>query len=237
MAKEKEAYYFSHDANARNDEKTVALRMKHNWTGYGLYWAIIEKLRESTEYKLSTDYNLISFDLRADVALIKSIVTEFDLFVITKDGKSFYSESLLRRMEKKEEKSKKARESAMKRWGKNESNAKAMRTHSDGNAIKGKESKVNKRKDSKSASAPPKSLSERKIEFYNSLKQYVPKYGKEMVREFYDYWTEHGERDRKMKFEKEKTFGVSKRLVRWKKNESKFNGGGGDNIIEADLLE
>jgi len=34
----KEAYYFSHDSNARQDEKIIKLRMKLGWEGYGLYW-------------------------------------------------------------------------------------------------------------------------------------------------------------------------------------------------------
>jgi hypothetical protein len=36
-----------------------------------------------------------------------------------------------------------------------------------------------------------------------------------MLREFYDYWSEHGEKDKKMRFEKEKTFGIEQRLRTW----------------------
>lgn len=109
--------------------------MKHDWKGYGLYWALIEKLRDSTCYKLSLDYNVISYDLRADSAIIKSIINDFGLFTVEQD--CFYSESLMRRMTIKDEKSEKARESANKRW----SDANAKRTHSKGNASKGKKSK------------------------------------------------------------------------------------------------
>ena len=35
---------------------------------------------------------------------------------------------------------------------------------------------------------------------------------------FFDFWTEHGDNDRKMKFEKQKSFDVSKRLATWKGN-------------------
>lgn len=143
----KEAYYFSHDSNARHDEKIVDLRMKHAWEGYGIYWAIIEKLRDSPEYKLSTNFNLLAFDLRTSNDLIKSIVTGFGLFTI--DGDYFYSDSLKKRMLAREGKSEKARKAANKRWkntpenmpNKSERNADAMQTHSDSNAIKGKEKK------------------------------------------------------------------------------------------------
>ena len=44
-----------------------------------------------------------------------------------------------------------------------------------------------------------------------------------MCTEFYKYWTEHGEKDKKMRFEKEKSFGIKQRLDRWKSNKSKFS--------------
>ncbi len=48
-----------------------------------------------------------------------------------------------------------------------------------------------------------------------SLSIYVNEYPKKMLREFYDYWTEHGVKDKKMRFEKEKTFGIEQRLRTW----------------------
>ena len=50
--------YFPHDSDARSDDKIIALRIKHKWEGYGLYWALIEKLRESKNYTLKADYNV-----------------------------------------------------------------------------------------------------------------------------------------------------------------------------------
>lgn len=79
-------------------------------------------------------------------------------------------------------------------------------------AIRGDERKEEKRK----------SIEERKSEFYKLLSTHVSVYGKEMVREFYDHWTEHGPRDKKMKFEKEKSFDPVKRLATWKRNEKRF---------------
>jgi hypothetical protein len=152
----KEAYYFSHDSNARNDEKIIALRIKYEWKGYGLFWAIIEKLRDSTNYMCIKDYNLVAFDLRVDASLIKSIVEDFGLFVFTECGKYFYSERLQQSMEFKESKSKKAAENASKRWEKSVNDANAMQTQCDGNAdvkignaIKEKKRKENIVKESK----------------------------------------------------------------------------------------
>ena len=35
------ANYFSHDSNARNDEKVIRLRMKHGAAGYGVYFMLL----------------------------------------------------------------------------------------------------------------------------------------------------------------------------------------------------
>jgi hypothetical protein len=59
------------------------------------------------------------------------------------------------------------------------------------------------------------SIEERKSKFYVSLSLFVNEYPKKMLREFYDYWTEHGVKDKKLRFEKEKTFGIEQRLRTW----------------------
>jgi hypothetical protein len=68
-----------------------------------------------------------------------------------------------------------------------------------------------------------KDINKRKQEFASDLTSFVEKYGKVMIREFYDYWTEHGERDKKMRFEKEKSFNLELRLERWNKNVQERN--------------
>ena len=59
------------------------------------------------------------------------------------------------------------------------------------------------------------SIEERKSKFYAALSVYVDEYPKKMLRDFYDYWSEHGEKDKKLRFEKEKTFGIEQRLRTW----------------------
>lgn len=58
-------------------------------------------------------------------------------------------------------------------------------------------------------------IEERKSKFYDSLTLFVDEYPKKMLRDFYDYWSEHGEKDKKLRFEKEKTFGIEQRLRTW----------------------
>ena len=149
----KEAYYFSHDSNAKDDPKILQLRMEMGWEGYGLFWALIELLRNESDHRMRTHYKSIAFALQTHEDSIKKLINDFNLFEIEDDY--FWSESLLKRMELKEERSEKARESAKKRWNK-DNDANAMPTHSERNAnamqlkeSKGKEIKEIKEKENK----------------------------------------------------------------------------------------
>jgi hypothetical protein len=46
---------------------------------------------------------------------------------------------------------------------------------------------------------------------------------KQDIIDFFEYWTEHGMKDKKMRFEKEKSFGIARRLDTWFTNKEKFN--------------
>ena len=145
----KDTYWFSHDYNARNDNKIKKLIAKHGFAGYGLFWAIIEELYNNDNV-LSTDYDLILSDRKAKPEIIKSIVEDFELFVV--DGDHFGSTSVEKRLNERNSKSRKASESANLRWNKAKQDANAMRTHTSRNAIKdsiGKDIKEKKRKEKK----------------------------------------------------------------------------------------
>lgn len=103
----KKTNYFSHDSNARNDDKILAVRMKFGAEGYGIYFMLLERLREDSKYMSIRDYNMIAFDFRTSVDKIKSIVEDFGLFIFTEDGKYFYSENFNERMSVKDEKAEK----------------------------------------------------------------------------------------------------------------------------------
>ena len=65
-------------------------------------------------------------------------------------------------------------------------------------------------------------IEQRKQEFAYSLQPYLEKYGKDLLNEFYLYWTEPTLNNKKLKFELEKTFSLDRRLNNWSKNASKF---------------
>ena len=43
----KESFYFSHDYNARNDEKILELRAEFGAEGYGVFWMAVETMAEN----------------------------------------------------------------------------------------------------------------------------------------------------------------------------------------------
>ena len=67
-----------------------------------------------------------------------------------------------------------------------------------------------------------KSIQERKETFKEKVGVHLDKYGKDFLNNFFGYWTEHGEEDKKMRWEKEKSFSINRRLGTWKANEKSF---------------
>jgi len=127
--------YFSHDFGARNDPKLIKVLMKLGQEGKGVFWDLIEMMYEQNGKLLLSECESYAFALRTKCEVIKSLINDYDLFV--NDGERFWSISVLNRLDFRNTKSIKASESAKKRW----ENKDAMRTHSEGNAIKEKESK------------------------------------------------------------------------------------------------
>lgn len=158
----KEAYYFSHDANARQDPKILEMLSVYGAEGYGWYWILVEMLREQSDHKLKLTgkytFNALAMQMHCNPntseQFVNDCIKEFALF--DSDGEYFWSNSLLRRMAMKEEISEKRRKAAEKRWSKNadkstkhnDGNTDDMQMHSkkDANAMQGKERKGNKSK-------------------------------------------------------------------------------------------
>lgn len=67
-----------------------------------------------------------------------------------------------------------------------------------------------------------KPIEERKQDFIKALRPYVRDYPEGMLNDFYLYWSEHGERDRKFRMEKEKSFNIELRLKTWSKRSKQY---------------
>lgn len=119
--------YFPHDYNARGDEKIARMIRALGWESYGLYWALVERLYENGG-KIADDSEQLAYDFRADLKLVKSIVSDHDLFYRI-GSTSIGSKSVDRRLRAILEKRKKAQEA-----GRLGGLAKAKQTLSDSQA-------------------------------------------------------------------------------------------------------
>lgn len=140
----KDAYYFSHDANAQDDPKLMLLIEQLGMEGIGIYWCLIEKLRSEKDYKLPLSViKPFANRWRTSAEKVETVVKNYNLFKIVSEN--FFSVRLKKSMQEKTER---ARLSASVRWG----DANALQPHNTRNAngmqndaIKGKESKGKKK--------------------------------------------------------------------------------------------
>lgn len=120
----KTAYYFSHDCNARNDEKILMLRAEYGWLGYGLFWALIEMMFENTETSIRhNSVKGIAMGYNIDITVLQSVInTAITEGLFVSDGDTFWSESLRLRKQTLVDSRKKWSEAGKKgmevRWGK-----------------------------------------------------------------------------------------------------------------------
>lgn len=70
-----------------------------------------------------------------------------------------------------------------------------------------------------------KEMEARQAQFYDQLIPYVDRYGKQMIRAFYNYWSEPTKSKIKFKQEMEVTWDLRRRLEKWESNEYKYNKG------------
>lgn len=160
----KETYYFSHDSNAITDTKILNMRADYGLEGYGLFWVLIEMMRNEEGYKLELNKNTykaikILSSTNIDVEkFVKNCIEDYKLF--EEDEGYFYSRSLLNRMleyERKKEINRKngklggrpKKETEKKPMGfenKTEQKPIALQNKTEKNQSKGKENKIKENK-------------------------------------------------------------------------------------------
>ncbi len=141
----KEAYYFSHDSNAKSDDKILELRSEFDWWGYGMYWAVVETLRDSSNYTYPSNAKAgLALSLNVDKTKLEQFLSKcFSLGLFIEKEGLFFSESLMKRMEEVDEKRRKRAEAG--RLGGN-AKAKAKQGSGKRQAKRSKESKGKEKK-------------------------------------------------------------------------------------------
>lgn len=195
------ADYFSHDATMRDDPKIKALRRRFKVEGYGIWCMLLETITDSDNFRLYVNYEILAGDYDIDPDKLRQIINycvDLQLLFFDSDNSILWSKTLDKRFEVLLSKRKRDRKVVI--------------------ASENPQSKVKESKEKKKNTgdeSPSRTLDDRKKEFYSLIKPFTNKYPKDMLREFYDYWTEHSPKGKKLRFEKETVFDVARRLGTW----------------------
>ena len=94
----KERFCFVHGSNAIKNPKILNMRVDYGLEGYGLYWAIIEMLRNEEDYKLEFSKNtyraikLLS-NTKIDVEkYVNDCIEKYKLFELEEGDKRMWRE-------------------------------------------------------------------------------------------------------------------------------------------------
>lgn len=112
--------YFPHDATAGNNLKLMALIQAEGVKGYGIYWLLLEFLRQQQDYRARLEMlEMLSRRARTNTTIMRRIITNYALFVVVNE-EWFYSPGLCNRMQplddKRSTKSQQCRLAAKAKW-------------------------------------------------------------------------------------------------------------------------
>lgn len=116
----KDAFYFQHDYNARNDDKILELRSRFGVEGYGVFWMILETMAENDIGGLKASLlGGLSINYGVNPEKLKEILEYcVKLKLFYRVNGSYLSKRLLTHKEFRKMLSDKGKEGADKRWDK-----------------------------------------------------------------------------------------------------------------------
>ena len=94
----KDAYYFPHFCNARHDRKLKRVTKQLGVEGYGIYFMVLEVLREQTDYRYPiSDIDLLADEFGTSDVKVSAVIKNYELFII--DNEMFFSQNLINNMQ------------------------------------------------------------------------------------------------------------------------------------------
>ena len=76
------------------EQRSAKLRARMGWAGYGIYLAILQRLRSEKDCVLELDYETLAFSFWTDEDTLRSIIEDFGLFTIDREKTQFSSPML-----------------------------------------------------------------------------------------------------------------------------------------------
>ncbi len=140
----KETFYFSHDYNARNDQKILSIRSEYGNQGYAVFFYLLETMAEESDgyiYRgaiggLSLGYGVAKEWLLGFIEFCINGVS-----ILKEDEKGIYSPRMMNHKATRLLLSNKGKEGAKKRWGESQKNSPPISKERKGKENKGKERK------------------------------------------------------------------------------------------------
>lgn len=215
----KDAYYFSHDSNAKDDPKCMLVIDQLGLEGYGIYWVLIEVLRDQPNFSYPMKLvPILARRYNTTAEKMMTVIQKYGLFELNPE-EEFFSLSLNKRMEKleasREQRRLAGKSSAEKRKLLQASSTDVQRPLNECSTSKVKESKVKE------------SIEDRKnkleLKFRDRALKFSEKYTVELINAFCDYWTEGSDKNNLLRFESERFFDMGRRLATWQRNNLKFS--------------
>lgn len=229
--------YFPHDYDAQTDPKLQALIAEYKSEGYGVYWCVIEMLHKEQSHHLPRKkyvYSALAKQMSTSVEQIEAVlnyaINECELFIETELG--FTSKRVLKNIKYMQDISEK-RSKAGKKSAESRKNSTSVEQVLTGVELcstnKIKETKIKEIKEIKEikdivakATKPKHSIEEQMKELEFELALYRGEFPEQMLKEFYDYWTEPNQSKTKIKQKLQKTWDTKRRLNTWASNDKNF---------------
>lgn len=212
--------YFPHECV--HGRKMFVIESKYGNDGYAVWFKLLERLGDTDNHYLNlsdeTELMYLASLMKVDENKFKNILN--DLAKLGAIDKELYEENKIIW-------SQKFYESIQDAY--NKRNNKCL----DRNSLILLLISLGIRKPNKSSTKPDKStqssdinpqskeeeIKEKKSMFHQTLKPFLEKYGKDMLNDFFLYWTEPNQTNTKLKYEMEKTWSIEARLNTWSKRD------------------
>lgn len=134
--------YIPHPSNCRVSSAVIRMLMREGVAGYGVYWMLLEMLRDSPDYKMFYFPESVAYACHCpDIGLIERVCKDYGLFVIDDDdyiSSGWLASAMYEYSEKKSKLQEAGRRGAAKRWGaarQDDGQAIATPSGDDGQAI------------------------------------------------------------------------------------------------------
>jgi hypothetical protein len=231
MAREqrKDVDYFPHDCT--HGRKMHIIEAKYGNDGYAAWFKLLEQLGKANNHyiNISDETNLMylssifkmteekTISILKDLAKLGAIDTflyEDHLIIFSQKFNDSIADAYRKRKNKIFEYSDILNELSVK-TSQSSAVLTSKQTITPEDIPKEEDSKVKKRKEEDSLVA-------RKLKFSHTLEPFLEEYGKDLLNDFYAYWTEPNKSQTKFKQELERTWSLERRLRTWANNDKNF---------------